>query len=163
MKKLSESVWGDIRRRAEGLQDRKEDDIDNLSFNDFEQYLKDSYEVLEDPHFFSIGSYPTMGTDEINLSIPIEKKDIFTENRGGNRMLAIGYDKLKKKYNNIRPNKYVFELYPREMMSTFSDKFIVDGNNYMLIPKEKDITNSTCVNVIDKLLDMVERPLMRKK
>ena len=159
---LRESHWSEMNRRSQGIKVRKEDDIDNLNFKEFVQYLKDTYTVDDDSNFFAIGTFPTMGTDIINVSIPIEKKDIYTEQRNGNRMLAIGKDMRKNEFVNIRPNKYVFHLYPRELNSVFGDKFEVDHTNYELKPKNGIITNSLCVEVIDKLLDMVERPILIK-
>lgn len=162
-KKTNESVWGKVLDRGAGDIIRKEDDINHLDFYEFVEYLKNAYEVDDPSGFFEIGLFPTMGTDVINVSIPIEKKDIYTEQRYGNRMLTIGYDTNTKELVNIRPNKYVFELYPRELNKVFGDKFEIDHSDFELKPKDGVITNSLCVEVIDKLLDMVERPILTKK
>ena len=160
---IGESTWGEMRRRSSGNTIRKEDDINLLDFYEFVEYLKNAYEIDDTTGFFEIGLFPTMGTDIINVSIPIEKKDIYVEQRYGNRMMSIGYNKSTEELVNIRPNKYVFELYPRELNKVFGDKFEIDHTDFELKPKDGVITNSLCVEVIDKLLDMVERPILTKK
>lgn len=164
MRKLSESIWADIHKRSNGSQIRKEDNIDKLDFHEFVSYLKDTYTIDDPTNFFEIGIFPTMGTDIVNISIPIEKKDIYNEDRNGNRMLTIGKDQKTDEFVNIRPNKYIFQLYPRELVKTFKDEFDfdIDYENFQLIPKNGVITNTLCVQVIDKLLSIVERPIMTK-
>lgn len=44
---IGESVWGDMRKRAEGMEKRREDDIDLMDPDGFYDYLNDHYEVLE--------------------------------------------------------------------------------------------------------------------
>ena len=160
---INESAWGDMMRRGSGEEIRTEDDINHLDFYEFVEYLKNAYEIDDTTGFFEIDPFPTMGTDIINVSIPIEKKDIYVEQRYGNRMMSIGYDKSTEELVNIRPNKYVFELYHRELNKVFGDKFEIDHTDFELKPKDGVITNSLCVEVIDKLLDMVERPILTKK
>ena len=43
MKKLSESVWGDIRKKSLGEETRLEDNVNDLDLKGFTQYLKDKY------------------------------------------------------------------------------------------------------------------------
>ena len=160
---LKESIWRNISQRSEGIKKRKEDDINKLDFHEFVSYLKDTYTIDDPTNFFEIGIYPTMGTDIVNISIPIEKKDIYTEQKNGNRFLSIGKNKKTDEFVNIRPNKYIFQLYPRELVKTFKDDFCIDYDLFELIPKNGKITNSMCVDVIDKLLSIVERPIMTKK
>jgi len=159
---LNESVWGDIRKKSLGKEKRMENDIDGLGFHEFVSYLKDTYTINDPTNFFEIGTFPTYGTDIVNISVPIESKDIYAENKNGPRALTIGKDQKTDEFVNIRPNKYIFKLYPREMNEVFGDKFEVDHTNFELKPKDGVITNTLCVEVIDKLLGMVERPIMTK-
>jgi len=160
---VGESIWADMHKRSNGEQERKEDNIDKLDFHEFVSYLKDTYTIDDQTNFFDIGIFPTRGTDIVNISIPIEKKDIYGEDRNGNRMLTIGKDQKTDEFVNIRPNKYIFQLYPRELVKTFKDDFGIDYDLLELIPKNGKITNTMCVKVIDKLLSIVERPLLIKK
>ena len=160
---ITESIWGKVLDRGAGDTIRKEDDINNLDFYEFVEYLKNTYEINDTTGFFGIDIFPTMGTDVINVSVPIEEKDIYIEQRSGNRTLTIGYNRKTDELVNIRPNKYIFFLYPRELNKVFRDKFEIDHTDFELKPKDGVITNSICVEVIDKLLDIVERPILMKK
>ncbi len=160
-KKTNESIWSDIQDRSSGETIRKEDDIDNLEFNEFYDYLKNTYEELDKYRFFVIGKYQTPGTDIMNISVPIEKNDNKATPNLSNRMFLIQYihgDLFMK------PNKYFFRLYPRELKKTFEDKYELDPSEFEIIPKRGvEVTNSMCVEVIDRLLGMVENPILKKK
>ena len=172
---INESIWTDIQKRSSGEDIRQEDSIDNLEFGDFFVYLKDHYEVcIPDPqHFFEIGQWLDPNTYMGNISIPIEKNDKEETPNMSNRMLVIQKD-LKDSFNNggsegemlIKPNKYVFRLYPNELRKTFEDKYELDvtpGAEFKITPKNGKITNQVCIDVLDKLLGMVENPILRKK
>ena len=160
-KKTNESIWSDIQDRSSGETIRKEDDIDNLEFNEFYDYLKNTYEELDENQFMVIGKYQTPGTDIMNISLPIEKNDNKVTPNLSNRMFLIQYihgDLFMK------PNKYFFRLYPRELQKTFEDKYELDPFELEIIPKRGvEVTNSMCVEVIDRLLGMVENPILKKK
>lgn len=174
---INESVWSDIQDRSTGEQIRKEDSIDNLDFGDFFQYIKDHYEVcIPDPqHFFEIGQWLTPDTYTGNISIPIEKNNLNETPNMSNRMLMIQKD-LRDQFQSgssftdgemlIKPNRYVFRLYPNELRKTFGDKYELDvtpGGEGKIIPKSGKITNQVCIDVLDKLLGMVENPILKKK
>ena len=42
--KMNESVWGDIRKKSLGQEDRLEDGVDNMDMESFYKYLKDKYD-----------------------------------------------------------------------------------------------------------------------
>ena len=71
-KKTNESIWSDIQDRSSGETIRKEDDIDNLEFNEFYDYLKNTYEELDENQFMVIGKYQTPGKDIMNSSLRFE-------------------------------------------------------------------------------------------
>ena len=174
MKKLSESVWADIHRRSNGDQIRKEDDVDNLEFGDFFQYLKDNYKVcINDPFdFFQIEQWLSPDTYIGNISIPIEKNNSQDTPNMGNRMLIIQKD-LRDQFQSgsrytdgqmwIKPNKYIFRLYPNELKKVFGDKYDLDVAKFEIKPKNGKITNQVCIDVLNKLLKMVEYPILTKK
>ena len=73
MRKLSESVWGDVRRRAEGQAERKEDEIDNLEPDELAEYIKKEYDINVRDEFFGYDDETAL------LDVPIiswEKKII---------------------------------------------------------------------------------------
>ena len=155
---IKESVWSDMEARGTGDAIKKEDNVDNLDFNDFMKYLRNRYEVLEQPDFFAIGP---MGVGKI--SIPIERNRHDETPNFSNRMLRVEKDLDDDKYTGIMPNEYVFKLYPRELEKTFGDKYNLDHSAYTITPKDGEITNTVVVDVIDKLINMVDYPILRKK
>lgn len=170
---IGESVWGDIRKRGNGSEIKREDNIDNMVFAEFFQYIKDNYEVCDPNDFFAIGQWLDTNTYMGNISIPIEKNNPNETPNFSNRMLKIQKD-LKNRFDCadkegemfIKPNRYVFRLYPNELRKTFGDKYELDitpGGEGKIIPKSGKITNQVCIDVLDKLLGMVEEPILKKK
>lgn len=163
---IDESIWTDIQSRSAGDTVRKEDDVNFLDIDGFIEYLKNTYKVcIYDPNnFFQIGEWYIGGHKDgvCNISIPIEKNDNNETPNMSNRMLMIKKDLGLGGETSIMPNKYVFRLYPREIQKTFEDKYIVDASNFTLTPKDEIINNSVFVDVIDKLLGMVENPILKK-
>ena len=160
---INESIWSDLQDRSSGEVTRKEDDINNLDFEEFVNYLKDTYEVTIQPDFFQIGSWYIGGGNGVgNISIPIEKNNSDETPNLSNRMLMLKKD-IQKDNFEIKPNKYVFRLYPSELRKTFGDKYDLDAENFEIIPKDGIINNQVCVDVIDKLIGMVENPILIKK
>ena len=161
---INESFWGDVHKRSRGDEIRKEDDINNLNAEEFVDYLENRYEVTVDPDFFRIGVWYLGGASEgiANISIPIEKNDHNETPNLSNRMLMIRKDVQKDEFE-IKPNKYIFRLYPNELKKTFGDDFDIDASDFKLTPYSGKITNQVCVDVLDKLLGMVERPILIKK
>ena len=162
---IGESAWGDMMRRSSGEMIRREDDINNLSFDEFVEYLKNTYTSTVDPKFFQIGSWYTPGNDKLgHISIPIEKNNSKDTPNFRNRMIDIVEDTQRDEFE-IRLNKYFFRLYPNEMVKTFKDKYSWvkrNDNIYDIYPIGEEITNQICVDVIDRLLSMVENPILKK-
>ena len=163
MKKLSESIWSDMQDRSTGETVRKEDDINLLDIDEFIEYLKKSYKLrIDDPYnFFEISGF-YINEHKCKISIPIEKNDNSETPNMGNRMLTIIICLEPDGEISIMPNEYVFRLYPREIQKTFGDKYIVNTSTFTLTPKDKIINNCVIVDVIDKLLGMVENPILKK-
>ena len=159
---VNESVWGGVLDRGAGDTIRKEDDINNLDFNEFFKYIKDTYRITEPSGFFEIGHYRTPGTDTENISIPFEKNDNHATPNLSNRMFIIRYDIRKNEYLSLNPNMYFFRLYPNEMRKTFEDKYELDGTQLSITPKDGKITNNVCIDVINRLISIVENPLISK-
>ena len=157
-KHINESIWSDIQDRSMGKTVRKEDDINLLDVDEFIEYLKKSYKVLI--HDRIIGFY--IEDHKCKISIPIEMNDYNETPNVGNRILSIIIDLEPGGEILIMPNMYVFRLYPRKIQKTFGDKYIINTSTRTLTPKDKIINNSVIVDVIDKLLGMVENPILKK-
>ena len=157
-KHINESIWSDIQDRSMGKTVRKEDDINLLDVDEFIEYLKKSYKVLI--HDRIIGFY--IEDHKCKISIPIEMNDYNETPNVGNRILSIIIDLEPGGEILIMPNMYVFRLYPRKIQKTFGDKYIINTLTHTLTPKDKIVNNSVIVDVIDKLLGMVENPILKK-
>ena len=155
---IKESIWSDIQDRSMGKTVRKEDDINLLDVDEFIEYLKKSYKVLI--HDRIIGFY--IEDHKCKISIPIEMNDYNETPNMGNRILSIIIDLEPGGEILIMPNMYVFRLYPRKIQKTFGDKYIINTLTHTLTPKDKIVNNSVIVDVIDKLLGMVENPILKK-
>ena len=164
---INESLWSDMEDRSIGDEIRKEDDINHLDFEELIEYVKDRYEVqIPNPNnFFAVGGWFTPETAIGRISIPVERNDASETPNLGNRMLAIDLEKGTLK---ISPNKFIFRLYPNELRRAFPStdyEFIIDPREpYDCIkPKNGEVTNNMCVDAIDRILDIVERPIIRIK
>ena len=156
---LKESVWGDIRKKSLGQEERIEDDISNYDFKEMLDYINSIYEVdystgARKAADFGLG-FP--GFQE--LEVDIEKLDTSTRgvkfyyNRDKKAFLYFEIDfKLKKKYES--------EV---NLENIFDEKFGHIDNTVYLYPKEKDVvTNQDIIYIIDKLLSTVKEPIIKK-
>ena len=160
---INESIWSDIQDRSSGDTVRKEDDINLLDTDEFIEYLKKSYDVcIYDPYSFNEIHEVYSDEHKCIIYIPIEKNDENETPNMGDRILTITVNLEHGGEGSITPNMYVFILYPREIQKTFGDKYIINTSKRTLTPKDKIINNSVIVDVIDKLLGMVENPILKK-
>ena len=140
MKKLSESVWGDIRKKSLGKEDRKEDEINHLNPDEFCQYLRDRYETKD----FKIDN-----EQDTRLSIPILNKfDSVTD--------CIHYNyKLNYISMNTDIKVYVPDLY-KQLYETFECEE-VQMQSYVqlrIFPKDSHkCNNSFFVDVVDFIMN----------
>ena len=160
---LLESIWSDIQDRSSGDTVRKEDDINYLDGTEFIEYLKKSYDVcIYDPYDFNEIHEMYSDKHKCIIYIPIEKNDDSETPNMGDRILTVTVSLEPGGEMSINPNMFVFELYPREIQKTFSDKYIINTSRRTLTPKDKIINNIVIVDVIHKLLGMVENPILKK-
>ena len=54
-------------------------------------------------------------------------------------------------------------MYPRELQDTFGDKYDIDVSAKTITPKNGIFTNGVVLDVIDKLINMMDYPLLKKK
>lgn len=164
---IKESVWNDIRRRGNGTDIKKEDDINNMDMSEFCNYLYLNYWPTEWNDGETIDQFPSPIHDNtLKIQVPlihIPKPSgvgyfvppITMCFNGGNEKLfdVILSSKLIDKYpdtEKILGVEYKFE-YPQKNLPT---PHIVKKNGQM--------TNTDCVKIINRLLDMVDKPLFRK-
>ena len=159
MRKLSESIWSDIQDRSSGDTMRKEDDIDNLDYEEFFTYLQEHYQPKSKKGNEKIsGRTPISDTDIGEIFIPIESID------GKIKTLVITISKKDNSVVSMITSPTLFDKYVNleKMLS----------NNYTLNPSKnsprvyiksnKKPTNQTVVDLIDIFLAVVDNPILEK-
>ena len=155
---IKESIWSDIQKRSMGKQTRKEDMIDNsLDFPELFEYIKTHYKTTN--RIFEIGQWRAIyDTDLGFISIPIEKQS-------HPLMLTISQNINSREFRPFQITKDFFIHYP-EIQNYLGDKYKIEEKNTYSSPlvslKEGEITNQTCIELIDKLLALVKNPLTQK-
>lgn len=158
MKKLSkiiESIWSDMQDRSAGITQRKEDDVNLMSGEDFCDYLNDNY-ISKDGHKIIYRE------DTKNIFMSILKK--FTS-----VSFSITYN---YKSNIITMNDEIESLFP-ELCKMIKEKFKVDkeyvNTNYtkfIISPSDgSECTNRFFVEVINFIIENGDENvlLMKKK
>ena len=159
---MNESVWGDIRKKSLGKEERIEDDVDLMDFNGFIDYLIGRYETAYDVskmHQMAqkhINAWGDKNTSTGIIIVPIECTGLAQYDR----TLRVEKDLSIDEYMCIIPNNNIFDFYQTKLYDTFKDKYDLDTSAHTVTPKEGKITNSVIVDVIDRLLGMVKKPTL---
>lgn len=145
-RKLSESVWGDLRKKSLGQEERVENSVDNMNIGEFCDYLKDNYQCIHRPSDIHIDVFDNVPTIVITLYedeagtyryIYYDGKQVDTQDDVPS---TIGCSNDIHKFytiNNI-PNTYSIAISPQD---------------------NSKITNRFFMEVLDFLLDRIDTPL----
>ena len=157
---IGESAWGEMRKKSSGEQIRKEDDLDNLSFEEFYEYLRKKYT----PKIQRLAGNKEIGhrlkledMDVIQVIIPIEEVGNFCKS------LVVEYSKTTEKCLRVRSRKSMYEKY--DNLKRFLDKKydIKDEEGHrLIIPKAGKLTNNNIVELINIFLLISDNPLLKK-
>ena len=155
LSKITESIWSDMQDRSAGITQRKEDDVNLMSGEDFCDYLNDNY-ISKDGHKIIYRE------DTKNIFMSILKK--FTS-----VSFSITYN---YKSNIITMNDEIESLFP-ELCKMIKEKFKVDkeyvNTNYtkfIISPSDgSECTNRFFVEVINFIIENGDENvlLMKKK
>ena len=155
LSKITESIWSDMQDRSAGITQRKEDDVNLMSEEDFCDYLNDNYISKE-------GRKIIYREDTKNIFMSILKK--FTS-----VSFSITYN---YKSNIITMNDEIESLFP-ELCKMIKEKFKVDkeyvNTNYtkfIISPSDgSECTNRFFVDVLDFIIENGDENmlLMKKK
>ena len=141
---LKESVWGDLRKKSLGQEDRVESGVDNLGLEEFYEYLKCRYVTLGDE---DITYSDKVDTIKIPILHGYAYNDIYV--RAKNYLLAI-----TMKRDDMRP-WFLEKL--RERYNVSFDEIEKDWWDVCVTPKGGDaslLPNSFFIEVIDYIIDM---------
>ena len=164
-KKTNESVWTDMQKRSSGEDIRKEDDIDNMDMSDFFNYLCDYYCPTDDNNNDQIIQFPSPAKDNIwKMQIPVEY--IATPlGRIQVPPITMNFNTSTRDLEALILSSILVKEYPN-ISDVFDGKYVFDssvkGTNN-IIPKNGRLTNSMCIDVIDRILGMVKKPLFYHK
>lgn len=149
---LKESVWGDVRRRAEGQSIRREDDINNLSQDELFNYLKAHY--ITTKYEIDNDHKPIDKENGVSVpfAIPYEASNhgygIYMDFKKNGKVITFNSE-LKKElpdiYNKLCDN-YSVSAYTR-YLSMVSP---LDGG---------EVTNQFYIDVIEFLIDNVDKKI----
>ena len=155
MRKLSESIWSDMQDRSAGETVRKEDDIDNLDYEEFFVYLTEHYQPKSKKDNEKIGGRTSITNNNI-IEIPIEYIDY------NMRYLIIEMSKKDNSSVSMVTSQTLFDKYVNlERMVSNNYRLNASKNNIYITPKKKP-TNKTVVDLIDIFLAVVDNPILEK-
>ena len=148
-KGINESVWGDVRRRAEGQSERKENIIDDFNRDEMYDYI---YSIYEQDSKYNILPLKSETTDNNTkyFSIPV-----FMYGNAAYR-LAVKYEKDKLAAIILLANEYDCEGF----YGTLTNKFIVkksNGGALEIKSKESKIYNKLIIEIIDTINEGIEQ------
>ena len=150
MRKLSESVWGDIRKKSLGQEKRMEDDIDRLNGDEFLIYLQEHYQVKNTQYELRIGNH-----NSINCPIYMH---------GPNTPCFLFYDYVECK---VFIHKDCIPLYTPELYDRIKENFDchLNGNDKRYIDIDpvdgEPVTNTFFLKVIDFINDNLDGNVMQ--
>lgn len=158
MRKLSESIWNDIRRQSAGKQDRQEDDIDIMTPGGVYEYVL--------THYRACGGVPLKKSVRISSSENVIEVDVYErkhEKEGGFKLDLEFYSDGKKAVklgpDGIKSNLDMVDTWLLNELKEFAEvrRFDADRfyNSYFLIsPKDgSETANRFFLRVLDYLID----------
>lgn len=156
---INESVWGDVRRRADGSQDRKEDNLNNMGREDLYKYMLN--------HYTSSEHHPLTHPNKIaTMTDPIITEHI-TESDKLDVIMVTAYQDEDEGFHYIIYN-HVDSLTPvvefsikrsDDMFDILDEKFSIVQNgtkawNMHICPKDgSNITHTFFLMVLDTILE----------
>lgn len=161
MRKLSESVWGDIRKRAEGQTVRQEDDIDKMTWGDFYNYWKSMYNIISKKGWKTLEyTHGGMG-DRDTIITPIEfvRDSGFTYTYGVKMVYNFRKDEI------VKIQVDYFELFVQDypnFLDVLGSEYTMDENDTIIKVVSGEYKFHHYIDIVDKLLGMVKKPYVEK-
>ena len=155
---IKESIWSDMQDRSTGEIVREEDKfVNHMNYDEFFKYIYTNYLPLGNHNDYSIDRFITRDQlDIVVIQIPLENIGIAKQPY----ILTIKINKDLDKIVLIRISSRLMQRYP-DISKHLGDKYII-SDTYTIKPVSGKITNYMCLDVIDKLLSMVENPLFKR-
>ena len=157
----NESIWSDIHHRSNGTSIRKEDDINNLDYKEFFDYIYVNYWPTEFNNGEIIHQFPSYSKSEIwKIQIPVEVH-IKGSSHEITPPITINANKSTGKLVSLLLSSDLTKTYPEilDICEFDHDKFHIPH----IVRQKGELTNQFCVDVIDKILSIVKKPLFYRK
>ena len=154
---IKESIWSDMQDRSAGETVRKEDDIDNLDYEEFFVYLTEHYQPKSKKDNEKIGGRTSITNNNI-IEIPIEYIDY------NMRYLIIEMSKKDNSTVSMVTSQTLFDKYVNleRMLSNNYTLNPLKNSPRVYIKSKKKPTNQTVVDLIDIFLTVVDNPILEK-
>ena len=150
---IGESTWGDMARRAEGEQIRKEDDINRLDMQGLLDYIQKKYEFSKEVITLSSSIGIPLFSHESSI-VYLTISFTYSHDRIYDVYSRFMYDSpLKDSISSILKQKYSIRKVKENSISKY------DGRHFALIstkPKKGDIDNRFVIDVIDTYIDIMD-------
>lgn len=148
MRKLSESIWGDIRKRSEGTSERSEDDINTFSIDGLCDYMNGIYEsTTKQDIYVSKDGWLTVC--------------LYEDETGYYRYLFYNGDQVTTHYDVIQTMCCIGKLYDNYHTHVYHNDYGVKLIDISPIDKTP-VTNKFFLEILDFLLDEVDVPLSQQ-
>ena len=166
-KKMNESVWGDIRKKSLGQEDRIQDDVNNLDINGLCEYIKDNYE------FITNESWPVYAGTKMNTNIQYLHVLLFYDNERTlpNVPAYIYFNPVDIQFMpaNMPGRDVIKYFHDDKLLDALKSSFDLvedekDGRNYHINPKDGESANNKFIlKVLDTFAENAHRPIIKKK
>ena len=175
---LTESLWADVQSQAAGSSVKKEDDVDHLSYDEFLNYMVNLYKPTNK---YSIHTFVSTKNQQIFKCIQIPIEDV--EN---GYPVTIYYDISGiEQPDRVTISSKLFDIHP-ELMNRLKEVYDVEkpplatytikkrnGEQTTLVKPQRmtntvtsktgSLKNSDCLNILDIVLSMAEKPFFVKE
>ena len=157
---MNESVWGDIRKKSLGQEDRIESGVDNMTAREFYFYWKDRYEIIDkDGFIWKLQFMHNTVKYQEEFGTPIER----THLDGFTFTYTIEMD-YNYKRNEIVAMRLVYfsQLiadYPN-LRNVLGKEYDIDEDGVITVEYDT-IRFHHYIDVIDKLLGIVKKPYVK--
>ena len=168
---VEESVWGDLRKKSLGQEERMENNVNDLSFEQMLDYLEDTYEC-DDDVITEINRNGTiygvsvcivhLGNDSL-FDLYMDYQECMD---GDERVVMIPCEALEKtpdRYSELEDKYYNLhdELSKEYRIYDRSDW---DGTSmYAIAPKHGDVDNKFFLEVLYFIINNVDKPILKKR
>ena len=154
-KDVNESHWSEMNRRSQGIQKRKEDDIEILDMDELLELIENKYELKPNYKSACIFSRQISGNKYISVPVFAATGTVFR--------MSIAFNDKTIKSINIQLHNTIC----RQWCPSLFDKFLIaetaTGNGIYIYSKNETVTNKLCMDVIETIVNDSERSALQKR